>query len=843
MKRLKTALCALMVFALLLGLGAPALAVFTDSADITYTRAVDLMTGIGIIEGFTDGSFQPKGSLTRAQAAKIIAYLNLGKAAGDSMAKSTGATEFSDVKVGHWASGYINYCAGVGIIAGDGHGHFMPERQLTAYEFAKMLLVSLGYGVNDEFIGAEWKRNVSNYAMRIKLFEGNYAAVGDAVCTREEAMLYAYNALFADKVTYAKVLDTYINTSGSGIFGGTGEKLGTLADNYGISFCKGTVEYSNGYYIDGYEDYPDVTGYEGSPDDIGREVELWCQRVGMGAYQPVTDVTFTDTVLATLYDGTGMYEWTTRNSGVFLGQAAPQVDYYVNGQSYGSAEPFHGRGDKAVIIDSDGDKRIDKVLITTYTAATAGNRGAYVTTNQNGTFVVIPGVGRTGIGSDNFTTGVEASRVEGYADIAAGDLVFYSYNHATGTYQFHIAQAIPGQKVSETTKNGVVTISFAGFGNLADSDIPLSSTTCRSGVHDMPFNTDVTLYLDAGGFVIGYETTQVVIRDYCLLVDMVKVGGIGLSTSAHLEARLVFPDGRTQDVTVSSLTSGRTTYDAASVFPAYSIINNAEYNHLVGTFYSYYVTAAGEYVLADAGAVEGGNTIYNGAVLFDGSNAASNQTVFIVATRAANGTYAYQAYTGYANVPSSGVGGVTTRILKEGLIATYVYVDAYYDTGANASNIQYVYICSGSAQTYQDNATRQLYTVYQAVLNGMNTTLKVWQSNSASARTVDAGLYEVVFDKSDFATIYEPGYASPLHNYYGAAVSSESGVLILSAGLRTDAYAIDNRTVFYIVDANGNVSIGSLTDVASAAVTQVSVRTQGTAGNAAQVAVEVYVHY
>ena len=42
---------------------------FTDSDDITYEEAADVMSAIGIIEGYEDGSFDPDGTLTREEAA------------------------------------------------------------------------------------------------------------------------------------------------------------------------------------------------------------------------------------------------------------------------------------------------------------------------------------------------------------------------------------------------------------------------------------------------------------------------------------------------------------------------------------------------------------------------------------------------------------------------------------------------------------------------------------------------------------------------------------------------------------------------------------------------------
>ncbi len=838
MNHLKKALCVLMVFVLLLGLGIPSLAAFTDSAQIKYTQQVELMTGIGIISGFPDGSFQPKGDLTRAQAAKIITYLNLGKEAGDAMGESRVATQFSDVPETHWASAFVNYCYNMNIIAGDGHGHFMPDRKLTAFEFAKMLLVSLGYGQNDEFIGADWKKGVASTATNIKLFNGNYAAVGDALCNREEAMLYAYNALFANKVTMYG--GYYVNSIPY-----TGEKLGTLADNYGITLCSGTVEYQNGYYIDSKEGVFAVADYQGSPDDLGRQVEAWCQRTSTGEYVPVTDIVFTDEIMTIdgepLYDGTTISDWTNRSSKNYIGQAANKVTYYNNGVNAGNAVPVYGRGDKVIVIDSDSDKKIDKVLVTTYTAA-AAEKAPYTTTASRITYVVIPGVGRTGIGSDNFDVGVEATRVEGYADIKAGDMVYYSFNNATQTYQFFRAKAVRGQKVSQNARAG--SINFGNMTGLIDSQIPVNSTLIGTGVLDLAFNQDTTIYLDQGGYVLGYLTDQIAFAtNYVLLVDARKVetsNDSDWSQSAKLQARVVFPDGKMSVVEAASITSGKAVYTAKNYFPSSSIIDDPVYGSLVGTFYSYYTASNGQYVLAEADAVDGGTTITQGAVYFDGVNTANNQTIFIVRSRGTNGNDIYESYVGYKNVPSTGKNGAYTKILfgtgQEKTLAKYVYVDAYNDTGFNVS-YQYAYITDTSVTTI--GVSGGSYTPYPAIMDGISTTLKVWTAGSGTT-VLTEGLYEVSIDKSGYATIVAPGAKSALHNYDVGPSLAGDGIIVISGDKWEDAYGYSNSTIFYIVEANGSFRIGSVNDIILNVVEQISIRTTN---SDIQEAAEVYVHY
>ena len=55
---------------------------FTDSGELSgeqYAEAVNVMSEMGIIDGYAGGDFRPQGTLTRGAAAKIIACMMLGK--------------------------------------------------------------------------------------------------------------------------------------------------------------------------------------------------------------------------------------------------------------------------------------------------------------------------------------------------------------------------------------------------------------------------------------------------------------------------------------------------------------------------------------------------------------------------------------------------------------------------------------------------------------------------------------------------------------------------------------------------------------------------------------------
>ena len=62
------------------------------------------MTGIGAINGYPDGTFDPTGLVTRAEAAKMICFAKLGPAMAEGL--PMGPAVFDDVPASHWANKY-----------------------------------------------------------------------------------------------------------------------------------------------------------------------------------------------------------------------------------------------------------------------------------------------------------------------------------------------------------------------------------------------------------------------------------------------------------------------------------------------------------------------------------------------------------------------------------------------------------------------------------------------------------------------------------------------------------------------------------------------------------------
>ena len=104
---------------------------YTDVADDYWANtAISTMTGLGIVQGRSTTTFDPKAPITRAQFAAICARFDTGK--------SNGEQTFTDIK-GHWAEKYIQRAAELGWIKGFEDGTFRPDTYITRAQAMTMI--------------------------------------------------------------------------------------------------------------------------------------------------------------------------------------------------------------------------------------------------------------------------------------------------------------------------------------------------------------------------------------------------------------------------------------------------------------------------------------------------------------------------------------------------------------------------------------------------------------------------------------------------------------------------------------------------------------------------------
>ena len=104
---------------------------YTDVPDNYWANtAISTMTGLGIVQGRSSTTFDPKAPITRAQFAAICARFDTGT--------SSGTQTFSDIS-GHWAEKYIQRAAELGWIKGFEDGTFRPDTYITRAQAMTMI--------------------------------------------------------------------------------------------------------------------------------------------------------------------------------------------------------------------------------------------------------------------------------------------------------------------------------------------------------------------------------------------------------------------------------------------------------------------------------------------------------------------------------------------------------------------------------------------------------------------------------------------------------------------------------------------------------------------------------
>ena len=211
MRTLKKVLALSLVFAMAFTMMAGAAFKDQDKIDTALTNDIQLLTALGVFQGDENGNFNPTDNVKRSEAAKMI-YVLKNNGVDDGAVAFQGVSKYSDVPVGHWAEGYINYCTNLGYMGGWKEGNvqkFDPNGNVTGVELMKMLLCMIGYKADIQgYTGNGWKTNVlvdaATSGLSVEFTPSVYAAT-----PRQWTARLMTNALDAKYVVYSKGELTY----------------------------------------------------------------------------------------------------------------------------------------------------------------------------------------------------------------------------------------------------------------------------------------------------------------------------------------------------------------------------------------------------------------------------------------------------------------------------------------------------------------------------------------------------------------------------------------------------------------------------------------------------------
>ena len=474
---------------------------FTDDSEITYKEAVDVISALGVVDGYSGGDFRPDDVLTRGAAAKIICNLILGPTTASAL--SAGTAPFKDVPVTNTFAGYITYCSQQGIISGYADGTFRPTGTLSGNAFMKMLLGALGYDSSIEgYTGANWQVSVIKQASGIGLDDGNDEFVGSQAVTRQEAALYAFNMLQATMVEYDKkdtivVGDITINTTSTRK--DVENNTNTDGNIDGERNGDGLMQFGEKYFKDlEKEDATDIFGHPSSKwvydgDDVG-------------TYANEADATY-----VVEDDDMDVGQVVTSSSYMnYSSSEAKDAKYFLNGDDNEvKSSELVAVGDIVEAYENDnGD--VETVVVSRYTVAKIDKVDTDVSTaeSRNGASEVLTLTDLDGDNSNDYydkyddaektLRGYASSYDEGtvlavaFRDGKFGDEVLASYE----------AEAVTGE-VTAFREDETVTMDGTKYEFARSKDGTAGFVDGTTSNFD--FDKEYTIYLTADGYVIGVE--------------------------------------------------------------------------------------------------------------------------------------------------------------------------------------------------------------------------------------------------------------------------------------------------------------------------------------------------
>lgn len=144
------------------------------------------------VEGRGEEGLELDKAITRAEITKMLVVMEGQRAKAKDLEKTP--SNFTDVKIDHWANGYINLAYDKGYIKGYEDQRFRPENQIT-YEEIITILARLHPKFKESFsLGDDWSKDFINFArengiLRDIDLEGAYKEIA----IRQKAFELIYN--------------------------------------------------------------------------------------------------------------------------------------------------------------------------------------------------------------------------------------------------------------------------------------------------------------------------------------------------------------------------------------------------------------------------------------------------------------------------------------------------------------------------------------------------------------------------------------------------------------------------------------------------------------------------
>ena len=792
MRNLKRALSLALAAAMLISLmvvGASA-AEYGDQAQVKQTEAVEVLTGLGVVGGDQNGNFNPTATLTRAEFCVMIANALTGGNFDQTLFSGTD-TPFTDV-AGHWGAGYIAYCYSNGIVAGTSATTFSPDSTLTAAQAAAILLMALGYNQNNEFAAnGQFSLNVTRWAQQAGLYNG-LSVSANAGISRENTAKLIFNALVnTTPVGYSTLAESYYTVGTSALTGivYSGEDLDPAQAGSSNEPYNQTLGYTNFGLKYG----------AATNDTFDRPAHQWISNsnTDIGTYTNGADLTYTaKPAKADLESALNGYtldaavEVNEDGNTASTTQSTLQTNTTIDDTDIDALRALMDNGVLVEIYANRANEITDVVIINTYLAEVTDD---YDADNEELSIdVQAAGTWAGTIDNDDFT-------VSGYVD---GDYLLVTATTTDGT-NYTIRSVAPATVVEDGAlgayrTNDYVTVNGTQYKYNATSKAASSGALGQdlmAGTRTYSLGEGYNVYLDSYGYAIG-------VASYTSSIDLSNYVYVGDATANgfNIIAKATFMDGTEQTITISK--TGLGTGDLKDVDSESVVTTMAAGKVVKDRFYTFELDRNNNYELRSVA----DQKIVKSAIESDKAPAsitavadkfATSSTVFIT-----DGT----VYTGVANTPE--VKSSDVHYLYDGNYLLAVVTSEAGTSSTSSSDL--VYILDDTPGVAQD-ADENTYYVYDAIVDGVKTTLNANQNNKA------VGLYEVKTYTDGYADLLDENKVSDGGQFSAGTATGDyaykDSIMTVTGGAGAGSYILADDVAVYTIDGTTvrtNVSTSSI---------------------------------
>ena len=661
---MKKLLAMVLALVMTLSLAVSANAAFKDVKDIneTYAESAEVLANLGVFKGYVDGSFNPKGDITRAEVAAIVYRIYTGDVKDVQAKNYETYNKFADMAGAGWAKGYIGYCANAAFIKGYPDGNFKPAGKVTGYEALTMILRAVGYDKNNEFTGGDWALNVAQIAQKNGILDNVKGVDLNAPATREVVAELLFRAINVPMVSYTAAFGyqnvglstdkntvfTANKTLGSEVFG-LAKVSGEISE---VSYIDKTTQFT--YTENKTDKTEEVTGVDAGFENIGYEGYVWTIPGAKKTIAAVSTVYVTGESLGNSTNGTAYGKLVDKDNDAYIADKADRVYYngvLVSGKLTDTIAKINNIGVKVDFIDNDHNGKTDVVVVTDYTVAQVAGIAKDTTSTGSNAVEKNKYYFSKGIG------GYKASAVCCADELALDDLVtVVEYNKAiyvdkaeftTDTFNAINRDKVGGDQRSYDIGDKTYLVSTKGT---TDPDELFTNKY---------LNKKVDIYTDPYGHIIYAELSKADVNYlFVLKNDHTK------ATTGLTDTKVVFAADAKEEVIGVSKVDGKTEFNLGDITP-----------HI----YSYTENTNGSYTLKRACEKETDFTASYKAESSQWGDYGVNKSTKVIDLRTGKDN---AVYTGYAEIPALTDAKVHCLVNADGWITL-----AYLVSGTNTEDL------------------------------------------------------------------------------------------------------------------------------------------------------------